>query len=49
MGGKPPIEKNKKLFKNYLTKCSSCDIIIMSKGRAENNGTEYKLTRLGIK
>ncbi len=44
-----PNKKNKKNFKNLLTNSAECAIIIMERGRAESNGTEYKLTRLGIK
>ena len=46
---KTPLKKNKKTLKKLLTNQSTCDIINTERGRAENNGTEYKLTRLGIK
>jgi hypothetical protein len=36
-------------LKKPLTNSTEYAIIIMERGRAESNGTEYKLTRLGIK
>ena len=54
--GQEPTRKNlgarrnlEKKYKNPLTNKIEYVIIIMERGRAENNGTEYKLTRLGIK